>query len=200
MKHILHISLFCLLSVTSVRSQSGFRNWPISLTVGKANIATPLYKTLSKPYHLAIATAIEFNHKNGQSGKIFQTIHLGWFTTKYSHQGIQLSTALGYRYRTNFGLFLDAAIELGAQQSFHKTAIFKRTDAGYTKVKDNGTLFGLVGANVSLGYQIGSEDRPLDLFLLYRPTVLAFYPDIDVLPQEFISIGTRFSPFKNNKS
>ncbi|MDC6366971.1 MULTISPECIES: hypothetical protein [Flavobacteriaceae] len=193
MKRTIKFLLFCLLCSTWARSQGWFESHPLSISMGKESTSIPFYNTFTGPYQPAIAASVEFSHSEGSHGKLFQTINLGWFTSKFSHQGAHLSTFFGYRYRLGFGLFMDAAIELGIQQSFHKRAIFERNETGFAQVRDKGTLFGLAGGNVSVGYNIGSSEHQLDLFVAYRQTVLLPYPDIDVLPQEFVSIGTRFT-------
>ncbi len=193
MKRTVELLLFCLLCSTWARSQEWLKTYPLSISLGKESTSIPFYNTFTGPYNMAISTSVEFSHKKGNHGKLFQTVNLGWLTSKYSYQGAHLSTSFGSRYRLGFGLFMDAAVELGIQQSFHKRAIFERNETGYEQLRDKGTLFGLAGGNLSMGYNIGSNEHQLDLFVVYRPTVLLPYPDIDVLPQEFISIGTRFT-------
>ena len=196
MKKMLIISLICFAPICICRAQSEgwFENHPISIVVGKQNTtAVPFYNTVKGPYNLSIGLGVEWSHWEGERGKLFQTANVGWLNSKYSHMGLNISTSLGYRYKTGFGLFADVALEVGAQQTFRKEAIYEFKNGTYEQVTDYGKLFGLVGGQLSIGYSIKNGEKPIDLFFQYRPTVLLPYPDLDILPQEVLNLGLRFN-------
>lgn len=170
------------------------QQFPLELSFFNHAVTMPFDGIVLKPLHPGFSVGTEYAYTEGRLGKIYQSLHAGYYYNKYNAKAFFLETGVGYRYTAGFGLFGDLSLGLGYLHSFHPVEIFAMNAQGeYERVKDKGKsafiFLGALGAGYDFSRKVG---WPVSLFFRFQPFIQTPYgPMTSVLPQSLVCIGIR---------
>lgn len=94
------------------------KSLPIIISAFNEATAVPFTRFFTTPIHSGIQVGTEFNYKEKEHGRLFQTANLSYYYHTYLSQGIGITTELGYEYRLSFGLAFEGFM--------HRTVIMEK--------------------------------------------------------------------------
>lgn len=205
MKKLPIIILLCVFCNVSLKAGDSLR-FPIIISV--FNNATVLPGTgklgfINTPVHpgICIGSVIK-EYRSNEKSDVFQTIKLGYYYHKYFQNSIQLYTELGYRYKFNFGLDLEAELGVGYLLAIQDIEVFELNKHGTYDNKSSARSQIMAGFGIAPSTVIFKEtDHPVRLFINYQfylqmPFVKSYVP---VLPNTAIHLGAIFNINKKVK-
>ncbi|MBL7814850.1 MAG: hypothetical protein JNL70_07565 [Saprospiraceae bacterium] len=176
------------------------QNWkskPFSAQIlNNATMLPPasLTATFNQPLHAGAALGYEFGWRETDKAKWFQSAKLGYFYHQFAYQAIQLYTEGGYRRSFN-RLSVEGGLLMGYMHQFllSRRAVLQ-SDGTYKADNGWGRPQFMAGADVGLGYNFGSKEKPQRLTLNYQfwvqtPFAKGYVP---VLPNGSLLLGWQF--------
>jgi hypothetical protein len=161
---------------------------PINISLFNESTAIPFTRFFTTPIHPGLQLGTEYNYKNKEHSRLFQTANICYFYHNYLAQGIGLNTELGYEYRLNFGLAFEGLLGVGYMHTFATTEEFAFSNGQYEKKPDKGNARLYPSLSVDIGYYLKrSESNSPKIFIRYQSW--AEYP----YSPDFIPIMTHIS-------
>lgn len=174
---------------------------PINVSFFNESTAIPFTRIVTTPVHPGIQTGTEFNYKNKEHSRFYQTANISYFYHKYLAQGIGLNTELGYEYRLKFGLAITELLGVGYIHTFSTAEEFTFSNGQYVKKADKGNARFYPSFSLDIGYYLkNSEKNSPKIFMRYQAWAeYPYSPDfIPVMTHINLHIGVKF--FINTKS
>ncbi|MFC2160525.1 hypothetical protein ACFLRX_02605, partial [Acidobacteriota bacterium] len=170
------------------------RQFPLEASFVTHAVTMPFDGIIFSPLHPGFAVGTEYAYSEKKRGRLFQSLHAGYFNHEFSAKAFFAQTGVGYRYTLGFGLFADTDLSLGYIHSFHPTDIFAQNSQGeYEQVKDKGKAGFMISWALGIGYDFSKKTGwPVSLFLRFQPFLQTPYSkETSVLPQSFVHFGLR---------
>ena len=195
-------SVFCMLIILFLVG-SGFpqeklnrskKQFPLEVSFFNHAVTMPFAGIVLKPLHPGFSLGTEYGYAEGRIGRIYQSLHMGYYFNEYNARAFFFNTGIGYRYTFGFGLFGDISLGLGYLHSFHPTEIFAQNAQGeYEKVRDYGKASVIFLLGMGLGYDFSRKvGWPVSLFIRFQPYLQTPYnPESSIFPQSMVHVGIR---------
>ncbi len=175
--------------------ESGFRKqFPLEASFVAHAVTKPFAGLVLSPLHPGFTVGTEYVYSEGKNGRLFQSLHAGYFDHEFSAKAFFFQTGLGYRYTLGFGFFADTDVGLGYLHSFHPTEIFAQNDLGeYERIKDKGKASFMISLALGIGVDFSQKlGWPVSLFFRFQPFIQIPHSDMaPIFPQSFVHFGTR---------
>ena len=193
------IGLLILLTLTGAgfaqeKPMGSKKQFPLELSFFNHAVTMPFDGIVLKPLHPGFSLGTEYGFTEGRLGRIYQSLHTGYYFNEYNARALFLKTGLGYRYTLGFGLFGDLSLGLGYLHSFHPVEIFAQNAQGeYERVKDHGKASVIFFLTMGMGFDFSRVTNwPVSLFLRFQPYIQTPYnPESSILPQSMVHLGIR---------
>lgn len=170
------------------------KQFPLEVSFINHAVTMPFDGIVLNPLHPGFSLGTEFVYSEGRVGRIFQSLHLGYYHNKYNARAFFLETEAGYRFTTGFGLFADLSLGLGYLHSFHPREIFEMNSRGeYEHVRDGGKGALIVMTSLGAGYDLSRKfGWPVSLFFRFQPYIQTpCNLETSILPQSWVHFGIR---------
>ncbi len=188
------ILCFNLLFVTAVFAQELPSKWSANLNIGQytASLATVNFS----PLHLGVQGGVTYQWNKNQQHQIIQSANLAYFYHKDLQHGIQLYSAIGYEWKSKFGLnIMPLSVGGGYVLSILDMDSFEWDAAAQQYVER-----GLTPRNnwiISFGSKIGYAsnlkllNQPTTFYLSYQIQIQGIFMDenIPIIPYTSLMIG-----------
>jgi len=169
---------------------------PINIALFNESTAIPFTRFFTIPIHPGIQLGTEFNYKDKEYSRLFQTANICYFYHNCAAQGIGFNTELGYEYRIKAGLAFTGLLGLGYMHTFATTEEFSFTGGNYEKKTDKGNARFYPSLSIDIGYYLKQKqtgkNRP-KIFIRYQSWVeYPYSPDfIPVMTHINLHIGAK---------
>lgn len=168
---------------------------PINISIFNEATAIPFTRFVTTPIHPGFQLGTEFNYREKEYSRLFQTANISYFYHNYLAQGIALNTELGYEYRLKSGLAFGGLIGVGYMHTFATTEEFTFTSRHYEKKADRGNARLYPSLSIDIGYYLKKlEKNSPKIFLRYQSWAeYPYSPDfIPVMTHINLHVGTKF--------
>jgi hypothetical protein len=175
---------------------------PISLSLFNESTTIPFTRFVTTPFHPGIQLGNEFNYKNKEHSRLFQTANICYFFHNYLAQGIGLNTELGYEYRFKSGLTFEGLLGVGYMHTFATTEEFTFSNGQYKRKADKGNARLYPSFSIDIGYYLKrKESNSPKIFIRYQSWVeYPYSPDfIPVMTHINLHVGARFFINRNTR-
>ncbi|MFC2166641.1 hypothetical protein ACFLQZ_01595 [Acidobacteriota bacterium] len=170
------------------------KQFPLEVSFVAHAVSMPFDGIIMSPLHPGFTLGTEYAYSEGKIGRLFLSLHGGYFNHEFSAKAFFVQTGVGYRYTFGFGFFADTDLDLGYLHSYHPTEIFAQNAQGeYEQVKDRGKAGFMISLALGLGYDFSKKlGWPVSLFFRFQPFIQTPYSqETSVFPQSFVHIGLR---------
>lgn len=174
---------------------------PINVSIFNESTAIPFTRFVTTPVHPGIQLGTEFNYKNKERSRLFQTTNISYFYHNYLAQGIGLNTELGYEYQLKFGLSLSGLLGIGYMHTFATAEEFTLINGQYEKKADKGNARLYPSFSLDIGYYLKKKEKNSPkIFMRYQSWAeYPYSPDfIPVMTHINLHVGAKF--FINTKT
>ncbi len=190
MKQLLLLTI-CLAGAGQLAAQHPERpkGLPLTVTLFSESVSLPNFRNIFRNGHFGVRVGTELYYKSSLHRQWFQTINLGYYRHRYLHNGLYLSSEMGYR--KFFGnAFADATVGLGGLMLDSALPRYQPSAEGYSKASS--VHFKLMP---TLGMGAGYRFNQLTVFSRYElfGEMPFGFKGIPALPHKAIHVGTRFS-------
>lgn len=176
---------------------------PISISVFNESTALPFTRFFTVPIHPGIQAGTEFNYRDKNSSRLFQTANICYFFHNHLAQGIGLNTEFGYEYRLKFGLAFEGLLGVGYMHTFTTAEEFTFSNGHYEQKADGGNARLYPSLTLGAGYYVKkSEPSSPEIFIRYQAWAeYPYSPDfIPVMTHISLHLGAKFYVGKKRKS
>lgn len=174
---------------------------PVSVSLINESTAIPFTRFITTPIHPGIQGGTEFNYRERESSRIFQTVNLNYFYHNHLAQGIGLNTEFGYEYRLKSGFAFASLLGLGYLHTFATAEEYDLKDGTYNNEADNGNARIVPSLSLQTGYFLSKSNvKSPEIFLRYQCWIeYPYSPDfIPLMTHINLHIGVKF--FIHSKS
>jgi hypothetical protein len=168
---------------------------PINVSIFNESTAIPFTRFFATPIHPGIQLGAEYNYKNKEASRLFQTANICYFYHNYLAQGIGLNTEFGYEYRLSAGLSFTGLFGAGFMHTFATTEEFTFSNGYYEKKADKGNARLYPSLAFDIGYYLKKiEKNSPEIFIRYQSWVeYPYSPDfIPVMTHISFHVGAKF--------
>jgi hypothetical protein len=142
---------------------------PVNISLFNEATAIPYTRLLTTPIHPGIQLGTEFNYRNGQHSRLFQTANISYFYHNYLAQGIAINSEIAYEYRMTCGAAFTALLGVGYMHTFATTEEFTFSNGHYEKKADKGNARLYPSFSMDVGYYINkSSETSSKVFIRYQ--------------------------------
>jgi len=176
---------------------------PVKISLFNESTAIPFTKFLTTPIHPGFQLGTEFNYRNKERSRFFQTANLCYFYHNYLAQGIGLNSAFGYEYRLNFGVAFAGLLGIGYMHTFATTEEFILLKGQYEKKTDKGNARFFPSFSLDISYYLKREkSNGPAIFIRYQSWAeYPYSPDfIPVMTHINLHTGAKFFIHKKIKT
>lgn len=151
------------------------------------------------PVHPGISAGTEFPYRHWRHADLFQSAVVGYQYHRYVQHTVQLYSELGYRYRLNWPINLEARLGAGYLHAIPDNEIFKLENGAYVSHKGIGRPQAMAGLALGAGFRLPKDWCLLLVYQFYiqTPFVKSYVP---VLPNTALHLGMQFPLFHRKKS
>lgn len=184
-----------LLLVISLVANAQKKPKPVTISLFNEATAIPFTRFITIPIHPGIQLGTEYNYKNKEHFRLFQTVNISYFYHNYLEQGIGLNTEFGYEYRFKFGLSISGLLGAGYMHTFSTTEEYTFSNGQYVKKVDRGNARLFPSLSFDIGYYLKkSETKSTKIFIRYQSWAeYPYSPDfIPVMTHINLHIGAKF--------
>lgn len=184
--------LFSILLVFSF--YFGVAQHPLIVSVFNEATAIPFTTLLTTPVHPGLQLGTEFNYRQTERRRTFQTAQASYFYHKHLVHGISLTSEIAHEIRFRNGLALQGMFGLGYTHTFATQPEFIHTPDGYKRRTDRGNARFSPSISLQAGYYFNSTASSPKLFLQYQAWIEYPYSPgfIPVMTHINLHIGYRF--------
>lgn len=176
---------------------------PLSISVFNESTALPFTRFFTAPIHPGIQAGTEFDYRDKNSSRLFQTANICYFFHNHLAQGIGLSTEFGYEYRLKFGLAIEGLLGVGYMHTFTTAEEFTFSNGHYEQKADGGNARLYPSLTLGVGYYVKkSEPSSPKIFIRYQAWAeYPYSPDfIPVMTHISLHLGAKFYVGKKRKN
>ncbi|HBS88176.1 MAG: hypothetical protein A2W91_05125 [Bacteroidetes bacterium GWF2_38_335] len=174
---------------------------PVNISLFNESTAIPFTRFFSTPAHPGILVGTEFNYKEKEHSRLFQTANISYFYHNYLAQGAGINTELGYERTLKSGLAFEGLFGIGYMHTFATTEEFSFSDGQYLKKTDKGNARLFPSFSIDIGYYLKKgEINNGKIFIRYQLWAeYPYSPDfIPVMTHVNLHVGAKF--FINKKA
>lgn len=159
--------VFCLFYFPFLWSQE--QAIPVRISVFNEATAIPFSKIITTPIHPGIQVGTEFEYKNEQRYRWFQTANVSYFYHNHLMQGVGINTELGYEHHLFENFSVSGLLGLGYMHTFTTKQEYAFTNGHYEKKPDKGNARLYPSISFDLGYSLkkGVNESP-QIFIRYQ--------------------------------
>ncbi len=190
MKKLLVLA-FCLATGGTVAAQDSDRpkGLPLTVTIFSESVSLPNFRSIFRNGNLGLRVGTELYYASNKQRQWFQTFNVGYYRHRHLHNGLYVSSEVGYRQF--FGnAFADATIGVGGLLLDSALPRYRPTAEGFTKASS-----AHLKLMPTLGLGAGYRFNQLTVFSRYElfGEMPFGFKGIPALPHKAIHVGTRFS-------
>lgn len=148
--------LFILIQSFSVTAQ---RPFPVNVSVFNESTALPFTRLITVPIHPGLQLGTEFNYRETQNARLFQTVNLCYFYHNHLNQGLGLFSELGYEYRLPAGIAFTGLFGIGYMHTFATAEEFTFSNGVYEQRNDAGNARLFPSLSLDIGYYPDKENK-----------------------------------------
>lgn len=174
---------------------------PVAISLLNESTAIPFTRFITTPIHPGIQIGTEFNFKEMEHFRIFQTVNLSYFYHGHLAQGIGINTESGYEYRAKSGIAFASLIGLGYLHTFSTAEEYTLFDGIYENHTDRGNARFFPSLSLETGYYLKKTQlKSPKIFIRYQSWIeYPYSPDfIPLMTHISLHLGVKF--FMNSKS
>lgn len=193
--HALRWGLAACLLLVSIRLSAQSKPIPLSISLFNESTALPFTRFFTLPIHPGIQLGTEWNYKQGDHGRLFQTANVFYYHHRNLAQGVGIHSELAYEYRLKFGLAFQGMFGLGYMHSFRTAEEFDFVDGEYVAKSDLGSARLYPSLSLDVGYYLNKENaHSPKIFLRYQSWVEFPYSPgfIPVMTHINLHLGAKF--------
>jgi len=171
-------------------SRTGYRNFPLVLTLQFHNLATPFHDITSNFSNIGIGIGTEISLNGNHNWA--QQFSLVWYRNKAVGNGILVYTQSAWRPTPVSEAFGEIKAGIGYLYAFRPTESYKPFGNDWISVGHKGRGMLAVPVGVSLGYDNRSQDIYATPFASYQLLIVRNYnSSIPLVPETLIQAGSR---------
>lgn len=168
---------------------------PVTISLLNESTAIPFTRFMTTPFHPGIQIGTEFNFREMEHFRIFQTVNVSYFYHNHLAQGIGINTEFGYEYRSKSGIAFSSLIGLGYLHTFSTAAEYKLLDGIYNNQADRGNARLFPALSLETGYYLKTtQQQSPKLFIRYQSWIeYPYSPDfIPLMTHINLHLGVKF--------
>jgi hypothetical protein len=177
------------------------KTFPVNASLFNESTAIPYTRFFTVPVHPGLQLGTEFNYKEKEHSRYFQTANVCYFYHNYLNQGIGLNTELGYEYRLKMGIAMEALFGIGYMHTFATTEEYTFSNGNYEKKADKGNARLYPSFSIDAGYYLQKAEKySPKIFIRYQSWAeYPYSPDfIPVMTHINLHLGIKFFISINN--
>jgi hypothetical protein len=178
----------------------GIAQHPVVFSVFNESTAIPFTTFFTTPAHPGVQLGTEFNYRNTEKSRTFQSAHASYFYHKGLVHGISLTSEIAYERRIKKNLAIQGMFGLGYTHTFATQPEFIHTPDGYKLKPDRGNARISPSISLQIGYYFNSTATSPKIFLQYQAWVEYPYSPgfIPLMTHVNLHLGYRFFIKTNN--
>jgi hypothetical protein len=171
--------------------------FPISISLMHESISLPFVTNPIKyQYNPALSISTEFLLKKKRKYDLHLSGNLGYYYHKDWESTLFTEIKFGYRYQIK-RFSISPKLGLGYAHIFTPKPIYGFEDGKFQEIKDKGRSAFQSSISIIPSYKLFQKENSAEVYLTYTFTIQYPYSETNGFHQ-FIGIGYKFYPFKNN--